>query len=260
MSHPVHSEWIGLPTPAGTMAAFLALPPGGRGPGLLLVQEIFGVNEHIREVAQQYALAGFVVLAPDVFWRQAPRVELGYEGADREHGMQLASALVPTELQADLMAALAALRARPEVRARADTRTSTHTSANTGANTKPDAHPPAKIGVIGFCMGGRLAYNAAALGGVDAAVAYYGGGIQQQLGQATQVNCPIQFHYGESDRHIPPEAVEAVRSAFAGREAEVYVYPGSDHGFNCWARASYHAPSAALALGRSLQFLAQHLF
>ena len=242
MSHPVQTEWITLPTPAGQMAAFLALPPGGRGPGLLLMQEIFGVNEHIREVAQQYALAGFVVLAPDVFWRQVPRVELGYEGADRERGMQLATALVPAELQADLMAALAALRDRPEL------------SAST------TAHSPAKIGVIGYCLGGRLAYNAAALGGVDAAVAYYGGGIQQQLGLAAQVSCPIQFHYAEADRHIPPEAVDAVRSAFAGRGAEVYVYPGSDHGFNCWARASYHPPSAALALGRSVQFLAQHLF
>lgn len=242
MSHPVQTEWITLPTPAGQMAAFLALPPGGRGPGLLLMQEIFGVNEHIREVAQQYALAGFVVLAPDVFWRQVPRVELGYEGADRERGMQLATALVPAELQADLTAALAALRDRPEL------------SAST------TAHSPAKIGVIGYCLGGRLAYNAAALGGVDAAVAYYGGGIQQQLGLAAQVSCPIQFHYAEADRHIPPEAVDAVRSAFAGRGAEVYVYPGSDHGFNCWARASYHPPSAALALGRSVQFLAQHLF
>ncbi len=242
MSHPVQTEWITLPTPAGQMAAFLALPPGGRGPGLLLMQEIFGVNEHIREVAQQYALAGFVVLAPDVFWRQVPRVELGYEGADRERGMQLATALVPAELQADLTAALAALRDRPEL------------SAST------TAHPPVKIGVIGYCLGGRLAYNAAALGGLDAAVAYYGGGIQQQLGLAAQVSCPIQFHYAEADRHIPPEAVDAVRSAFAGRGAEVYVYPGSDHGFNCWARASYHPPSAALALGRSVQFLAQHLF
>ena len=254
MSHPVHTEWISLPTPAGQMAAFLALPPGGRGPGLLLMQEIFGVNKHIREVAQQYALAGFVVLAPDVFWRQAARVELGYEGTDRERGMQLATALVPAELQTDLTAALAALRARPELSASADTGTDTSTDTST------ETHSPAKIGVIGYCLGGRLAYNAAALGGVDAAVAYYGGGIQQQLGLAAQVSCPIQFHYAEADRHIPPEAVDAVRSAFAGRDAEVYVYPGSDHGFNCWARATYHAPSAALALGRSLQFLAQHLF
>jgi carboxymethylenebutenolidase len=109
-------------------------------------------------------------------------------------------------------------------------------------------------------MGGRLAYTAAAVAGVDAAVAYYGGGIQGQLALAKQINCPMQFHYAGHDDHIPPEAVAAVREAFAGKPAEVLVYPGSMHGFNCWARASYHAPSAALALGRSLQFLAQQLF
>ena len=87
-----------MPTATGAMAAYLALPPGGSGPGLLLLQEIFGVNRPIRAVAEQYALAGFVVLAPDVFWRQAPRVDLGYDGADRESGMQLAGAAGPPAL------------------------------------------------------------------------------------------------------------------------------------------------------------------
>ena len=235
MNHPVHTQWINLPTASGGIDAYLALPPGGRGPGLLLLQEIFGVNEHIRAVAEQYALAGFVVLAPDVFWRQAPRVELGYEGEDRQRGVALAGALQPAELQADLQAAVAALRARPEVAG-------------------------SKIGAIGYCLGGRLAYNVAALTDVDAAVAYYGGGIAGQLALASKVSCPIQFHFAASDAHIPPEAVAAVRAAFAGKQAEVHEYPGSLHGFNCWARSSYHAPSSALALGRSLVFLAQHLF
>jgi carboxymethylenebutenolidase len=236
MTAPIHTEWTPIATAGGTMDAYLALPPAGSGPGLLLLQEIFGVNEHIRTVADQYALAGFVVLAPDVFWRQAPRVELGYEGADRQRGVDLATALQPGELVADLQAATAALRARPEV----------------GAGRK--------VGAIGWCMGGRLAYTAAAVAGVDAAVAYYGGGIQGQLALAAQVRCPMQFHYAGHDDHIPPAAVDAVRSAFAGKPAEVFVYPGSTHGFNCWARASYHAPSAALALGRSLTFLAERLF
>lgn len=235
MSQPVHTQWINLPIASGGIDAYLALPPGGRGPGLLLLQEIFGVNEHIRAVAEQYALAGFVVLAPDVFWRQAPRVELGYEGDDRQRGVALAGALQPAELQADLQAAVAALRARPEVAG-------------------------SKIGAIGYCLGGRLAYNVAALTDVDAAVAYYGGGIAGQLALAPKVSCPIQFHFAASDAHIPPEAVAAVRAAFAGKQAEVHEYPGSLHGFNCWARASYHAPSSTLALGRSLVFLAQHLF
>jgi carboxymethylenebutenolidase len=95
---------------------------------------------------------------------------------------------------------------------------------------------------------------------VDAAVAYYGGGIQGQLALAPRISVPMQFHYAEHDDHIPPQAVQAVRESMAGKAAEVMVYPGSTHGFNCWARASYHAKSAALARGRSLAFLAQQLF
>ncbi len=244
MSQPVHTQWISLPTAGGAMDAYLALPPGGIGPGLLLLQEIFGVNPHIRAVAEQYALAGFVVLAPDVFWRQAPRTELGYDGDDRQRGMSLAGSLKAPEVLVDLQAAVAALRARPEVARGA---------------TDP-AQVAAKVGVIGYCMGGRLAYTAAALTNVDAAVSYYGGGIAGQLTLAGQVRCPVQFHFAGTDTHIPPEAVAAVREAFAGKSAEIFEYPGSAHGFNCWSRASYHAPSSALALGRSLTFLAQQLF
>ena len=132
---------------------------------------------------------------------------------------------------ADIATAVAALRARPEVQGR--------------------------VGSLGYCLGGRLAYLTAATAQVDAAVAYYGGGIQNQLALAPQVACPIQFHYGEKDDHIPPEAVEAVRDAMAEKDAEIHVYPGAHHGFNCWARASYGPGSAALAHGRSLAFLAQ---
>jgi carboxymethylenebutenolidase len=114
-----------------------------------------------------------------------------------------------------------------------------------------------KVGAIGYCMGGRLAFLSAATAGVDAAVAYYGGGIHDQLDRAAGIKCPVQFHYAEHDDHIPMSAVDKVRSAMEGKAADVHVYPGAMHGFNCWARASYHAPSAALAHGRSLQFLAQ---
>ncbi len=232
------TEWISVDAAdGGRYGALLALPPGGRGPGLLLLQEIFGVNEHIRAVAQQYALDGFVVLAPDVFWRDAPRVELGYEGADRERALALMKAARPAQLAADLRTSVAALRARPELQ---------------GA-----------VGAIGYCMGGRLAFLAAADPGVDAAVCYYGGGIQNQLEHAARIRCPLQFHYAGRDAAIPPEAVERVREALAQRSdappAEFHLYAPAQHGFNCWARASYHAPSAALAHGRSLQFLAQRL-
>ena len=225
---PVSTQWISI---APGFEGYLALPPAGSGPGLLLMQEIFGVNPHIRAVAEQYALDGFVVLAPDVFWRQAPRIELGYEGEDRQRGIQIAGQLQPAELLVDLQAASAVLRARPETAGR-------------------------KLGAIGYCMGGRLAFNAAAVAGIDAAVAYYGGGIHNQLDLAPRIGVPMQFHYAGHDDNIPPAAVDKVREAM-GSKAELHLYPDAHHGFNCWARGSYHAPSAALAHGRSLSFLAQ---
>ena len=232
MTSPVTTAWI---TIAPGFEAYLALPPAGSGPGLVLFQEIFGVNEHIRAVAEQYALDGFVVLAPDVFWRAEPRVDIGYSPDDMQRGVGLAGTLKPAEVLADLQATVATLRARPEVGGR-------------------------KVGAFGYCMGGRLAYTAAALAGVDAAVAYYGGGIHGQLDLAPRITCPTMFHFAGIDTYIPPEAVQSVRSAMAGKPAEIFDYPGAHHGFNCWARASYDAPSAALAHGRTLEFFARHLF
>ena len=224
-------SWIDI-TPG--FAGYLALPPAGNGPGLVLFQEIFGVNEHIRAVAEQYALDGFVVLAPDTFWRQAPCVDLGYVGADRERAMALMQGYQADDALADIAIAVAALRARPEV--------------------------AGGVGSLGYCLGGRLAFLTAATTAVDASVAYYGGGIQTQLDRAAAIRCPMQFHYAGHDDHILPEAVARVQAAMVGKGAEVHVYADAMHGFNCWARASYHAPSAALAHGRTLDFLARHLF
>lgn len=232
---PVRTAWIDVPVGTGTLAAYLAVPPAGRGPGLLLLQEIFGVNAHIRAVAEQYALAGFCVIAPDLFWRQAPRIELDYVGAERDRALALMRTVTRDDAVADMQAALATLRSRPEC------------SGRTGA--------------IGYCMGGRLAFTAAALCNVDAAVCYYGGGIATQLDLAPKVACPIQFHHAEQDASIPPEAVAAVKAAMAASPAadvaEFHHYAGAQHGFNCWARAAYDPASAALALGRSLTHLAR---
>ncbi len=227
--NPVTTQWIDI---APGFSGYLALPPAGHGPGLVLWQEIFGVNAHIQAVAEQYALDGFVVLAPDAFWRQAPRVALGYEGGDRTQAMTLMQGYSAADALADIAASVAALRARPEVGGR-------------------------KVGSVGYCLGGRLAYLTAATANVDAAVAYYGGGIHTQLERAAAIHCPMQFHYAEKDDHIPLDAVARVAAALPG--AGVHVYAGAMHGFNCWARASYHAPSAALAHGRTLAFLAETL-
>jgi carboxymethylenebutenolidase len=228
------TQWISIAAAdGGHYDAYLALPPRGRGPGLVLFQEIFGVNRHIRAVAEQYALDGFVVLAPDLFWRDAPRVELGYEGADRERALQLMKAAAPAALAADIGTTVAALRARPEL--------------------------DGKLGAFGYCMGGRLAYLAAASMPLDAAACFYGGGIHDHLDKAAGVRCPIQFHYGARDAAIPLAAVERVKATFAGRDADVHVYD-AEHGFNCWDRATYHAPSSALAHARALEHFARHLY
>ena len=236
MSKKVSTRWIEVDAGEGQRYdAYLALPPAGKGPGIVLFQEIFGVNSHIQGVAEQYAQDGFVVLAPDLFWRQQRRVELGYDDAERQRAITLMKGLKPEELQSDIRTCVAALRARPETAS-------------------------FKSGALGFCLGGRLAYTAAAIAGIDTAVAYYGGGIQDQLALAPKLQCPIQFHYASRDESIPAAAVEKVREAVAGKDAEIFVYEGSTHGFNCWDRGSYNPASAALAHGRSTAFLAQHLF
>ncbi|WP_454727305.1 MULTISPECIES: dienelactone hydrolase family protein [Cupriavidus] len=231
---PNNSQWIRVETEGGAFDAYLALPPAGKtagAPGIVLVQEIFGVNEHIRSVADQYAADGYVVLAPDVFWRDAPRVELGYAGDDMKRALALYQKVDVELAIKDLAATAKALRAQ------------------IGAG--------GKIAAVGYCFGGLLTYLAAARGLVDAAVPYYGGGIQNKLQEAASIKVPVQFHYGALDAHIPAEAVEQVRAAVAGNpRAEIHVYPQADHGFNCWARGSYHQPAAALAHGRTLTFLA----
>jgi carboxymethylenebutenolidase len=157
-------------------------------------------------------------------------------GAERDRAIALMQGYAGEQALSDIAASVKALRARPEV------------------------GDQAKVGAFGYCMGGRLAYLAAATTDVDAAVAFYGGGIHAQLERAAALRCPVQFHYAEHDDNIPLAAVDKVRAAMAGKAAEVHVYPGAMHGFNCWARASYHAPSAALAHGRATAFLAAALF
>ncbi|MDR5749280.1 MULTISPECIES: dienelactone hydrolase family protein [unclassified Caballeronia] len=234
MTTTVTSQWIDIPAGSDSFQGYLALPKTGKGPGVIILQEIFGVNAHIRSVADQYAADGYVALAPDVFWRTQPRVELGYEGADREKAMELLQKTDLAKAVADVGAAASALRALPEV--------------------------SGQIAAIGYCFGGRLAYLAAAEGTIDLGVAYYGGGIQNQLDRADGIKVPMQFHYGELDAHIPVSAVGEVRERFAGRnDAEVHVYPNADHGFNCGERASYNARASALAHGRTLTFLGEHL-
>jgi carboxymethylenebutenolidase len=212
------------------MSGYLALPESGKGPGLLVVQEIFGVNSHIKEVADLYAAAGFVALAPDAFFRVEPGVELGYTPPDIQKGMGLAKQLDPAQNLADMQAALETLRHLPQC--------------------------SSKVGVVGYCFGGTMAYKLATSDKVDVAVGYYGGGIAQALDSAKDLHCPLMLHFGEKDAHITMDLVDKVKAALKDvGHVEIFVYKGADHGFNCDQRASYDRASAMLAFGRSYCFL-----
>ncbi|SFR61769.1 carboxymethylenebutenolidase [Marinobacter daqiaonensis] len=229
------SQWIDIPSNDGkSFNGYLALPPAGKGPGLVLVQEIWGVNRHIRAVAEQYALDGYVVLAPDVFWRQEKRIDLDYNEADSAKAFALVKAADAAQCGDDVAAAVDHLRGLSESNGR--------------------------VAVMGFCFGGQLAYRAAATGKPDTAVSYYGGGIHNHLDLAKEIHQPILFHFAGEDGMIPPEAVNRIRDTFADHSrALVFEYPGVDHGFNCWGRSAYNQHAAALAHGRTLQFLAENL-
>lgn len=228
------SKWIDIDGDDGAFGAYLALPRGGSGPGIVLLQEIFGVNAHIRSVADQYAADGYVVLAPDLFWRQGHRIELGYGDADWKRAVELKGQTSLNQAQADVRATTKTLRALP------------------GVGTK--------VASLGYCWGGLLSYHAAADDLVDAAVAYYGGGIQNALSKANDIRVPLMLHFGGKDKHIPRDAVDKVVERFHDQDnVEIHLYAEAEHGFNCSHRSTYHQRSAALAHGYTLLFLSQML-
>ena len=228
-------EYIKIKTEeAKEFSGFLCLPPGGRGPGLLLIQEIFGVNSHIRDVADLYAQDGFVVLAPDLFWRSEKDFEAGYDKEGFTKGLALAGKMNIDQVIDDLSDTVGVLRALPSV---------------TG-----------KVGVIGYCLGGHIAYRLAARGKVDAAVYYYGGGIEKSLDEAKNINCPMIMHFAEKDTYIPATALEKIKTALANKKnVTIYEYAGVDHGFNCDQRSAYDRKAAMLAYSRSSAFFHKYL-
>lgn len=230
----VTTKWIDIQAADGTFGAYLAVPHVGKGAGIVLIQEIFGVNEHIRSVAEQYAADGYVVLVPDLFWRTAPRIELKYEGADQQRAYEIYQSLDHAKVMSDIGLTAKVLRALPEVEG--------------------------KVAAVGYCLGGLLTYKAAADGLVDVAVAYYGGGIQGQLGRAADITIPLQMHFGGADGNIPADAVKNIAETFENNEkVEIHVYPGADHGFNCSHRGSYNQRAATQAHGNTLIFLSENL-
>ncbi len=215
-------------------SGYLCTPPSGNGPGLLLIQEIFGVNSHIREVAELYAQAGFVVLAPDLFWRVKADVELTYSNSDFAQGLDIANKLNMEQVLSDLSDAINTLKELPAV--------------------------TAKIGSVGYCLGGTLSYRLATHNNVAASVSYYGGSIAQALDEAKDLNTPLLMHFAELDKYIPAASLEKIRTALSNNShSTIHYYPGVDHGFNCDQRGAYNRQAAMLAFARSVEFLHKHL-
>lgn len=214
----------------GRFQAYLARPAKGSGPGLVLLQEIFGINQFLRDRADYFAEEGYVVLVPDLFWRMEPGVNLGYGEDDFAKAFEFYQRFDVDQGIKDAADAIKALRARPEC--------------------------AGNIGALGYCLGGKLAYLTAARTDVDCAVSYYGVAIEQSLDEADSIRCPMVMHFAAEDKFVPPEAVDQIRAAFADRDdIEIYHYPGVDHAFATPGRDSYDKPTTMMAYSRSLALL-----
>jgi len=207
------------------LAAYRAEPHGPARGGIVIVQEIFGVNSHIRSVADGFARDGYLAIAPALFDRVQRNIDLGYAPADIQAGRALKERVSMDAALRDIEAAVRAAAAA------------------------------GKVGIVGYCWGGLVSWMAAArVAGLACAVPYYGGGMPDQIG--LQPRCPVMCHFGERDAHIPLEGVKKLAAAHPAHT--VHIYP-ADHGFNCDQRGSYDEAAAKLARGRTLAFLRQHV-
>ena len=207
-----------------TFSAYVAGPENATK-GVVVIQEIFGVNHHIRDMADRYAAQGYAVVAPALFDRVAPGIELGYTPDDISKGREVRMKLNDTEVMADVEAA-------------AD-----HLSGK-------------KLGIVGYCFGGTVAFWGATRSSKFAAISgWYGGGVAGSKNEAA--NCAVQLHFGEKDASIPMADVDAVK--MAQPKAEIFVYMGAQHGFGCDERGSFSKPDYDVAQQRTLDFFKKHL-
>jgi carboxymethylenebutenolidase len=213
------------PAPGVSITAYRADPQGSPRGGLVVIQEIFGVNSHIRSVCDGYAADGYLAIAPALFDRIEPGVDIGYTPPDVARGRDLRAKASAADALADI------------------------------ASARDVASSAGKVGVIGYCWGGYLAWlSAARVDGLACAICYYGGGMHQAVDERPKV--PVLAHFGEKDSMIPVEGVKKLAAAHPA--VEVHLYP-ADHGFNCDQRGSYDAPSAKTARERSLAFLRKYV-
>ncbi len=219
----------------GSFSAYLATPKSGKGPGIVLIQEIFGVNKVMRDLADGFAAQGYTVMCPDLFWRQEPGVQITDKTeAEWKKAFSLMQGFNTAKGVDDLKATLATLRKH---------------QACTG-----------KVGSIGYCLGGKLAFLMATRSDSDANVGYYGVGLQDSLGEAKNIKKPLLLHIAEKDQFVPPEAQKKVIEALKGNKLVIiYTYPGADHAFARIGGQHYDKKAADLANQRTAEFLKKHL-
>ena len=219
-------ETIRLKSKAGEIDAYLATPKGDVKGGIVVIQEIFGVNQHIRKVTDFFAAQGYLALAPCFFDHIKPGVELGYTPDTMAEGRKFVMELGVDKAVQDVDAAISALKAR-------------------GVK---------KVAVTGFCWGGTITWLSATRLKPDAAIGYYGGGIYGTKSEKPTV--PTMLHFGDKDMHIPMAHVNEIRALHP--EVQVFDYP-ADHGFHCDERGSYDAAASKKAMERTLEFMKKHV-
>lgn len=225
-----------VPASGGELDAYVAVPEAGSGPGIVVLQEIFGVGGYIKNATERLASLGYVALAPDLYWRIKPGIAHEHTEDGMGEAFQTSRQLDAALAVKDSIAALASLRELPEV-------------------------TDAKAGVLGFCLGGTLAYGVAVQDDPDVAVCYYGSGIPGALDQAGEIHCPVLFHFGGQDPYIPREQAELVAALAATREdMECHIHADAGHAFDNHDAPMFHQPEpAARAWQITSEFLARTL-
>jgi carboxymethylenebutenolidase len=221
--------------PDGQFGGYLASPSAGSGPGIVVIQEIFGVNKVMRDVADSFAARGYFALCPDLFWRLEPGVQLTDKSdAEWQRAFALMQKFDPDKGIADIQATIRHLRGL---------------DGATG-----------KVGAVGYCLGGLLAYLTAARTDADASVGYYGVNIESKLDEANNIRKPLMLHIAEKDQYVKPEAQKKIVDVLkTNPRVTIHLYPGMDHAFAREGGAHYDKACADLANGRTSTFFKQHL-
>jgi carboxymethylenebutenolidase len=228
-------ERITITTGDGSFEAYVARPAADRAPAVVVIQEIFGVNQVMRDITDGLAAQGYLAVCPDLFWRIEPGIDITDQSdAEWKRAFELFNAFDVDAGVKDIAATIAEVRKRPDVNG--------------------------KVGAVGFCLGGLLAFLTATRTDADASVSYYGVGIENRLAEAEKLSRPLLMHIAEEDQFVPKEAQAAIKQALGQHpQVTIHAYPGRDHAFARLGGAHYDEGDARLAGGRTLEFFRQHL-